>query len=209
MEYNRDTQTAQKQIPLVSLSLPTSDKFVGDSNFRDREGLDLKEVRLIDFVSTDKAKEIFKQGVSLIKTIDKSLFPNIVSYLGRIFRGYYTKEGFIWYLRKIGGLDVEQATIIAEDQIKKATEKLYVEKLKLLGCKKVRWVHNGGDNPREYHLRRWNGVSGKKNGRPNGLNGYEFLLDTPPVINPKTKERGLPGQMINCHCYLVPLWGQK
>ena len=83
---------------------------------------------------------------------------------------------------RIGGVDESRAEMIADDQIE------------------------GETNPRQYHLRQWNGKSGKRNGRPNGLNGYEFDIDKPPVINLKTKERGYPGQMINCHCRLVPIW---
>ena len=161
--------------------------------------------RLIDSIPRDVARRIIEEGVSLIKSI-----PNedrrIVKYILRVFDGRATRESMIAFLMRLGGIDEDKATIITDDQISKAVERFKVEKWKAQGCTKVRWVHKGLTNPREYHLRKWNGISGKRNGRPNGLNGYVFNINKPPVINLKTGERGYPGQMINCHCVLEPLW---
>ena len=162
---------------------------------------------LIEFVPKDRARRIVEEGVSLIKTIPGEYnHRKIVDFLLKVFNGLESRDDFIEFLVKLGGVDEERAEMIANDQIDKATMRFLVEKWKGRGCKRVRWIHNGETNPRQYHLRRWNGVSGKRNGRPNGLNGYEFDIDKPPVINLKTKERGYPGHMINCHCSLVPLW---
>jgi hypothetical protein len=60
-------------------------------------------------------------------------------------------------------------------------------------------------HPRDYHKMRWDGHTGKFNGKPNGLNGYIFPIDKPPVIDRKTGERGYPAQLINCHCFLTPV----
>ena len=166
-----------------------------------------KPKRLIEYVPHDRAKKIVEENVALIRTIpEEGKHRRIVWYLLRVFHGIYTREELIAYLMKMGKVDEERATIIADDQIHKAVEKFLVEKWKGQGCKRVKWVHKGDTNPRQYHLRLWNGVSGKRNGRPNGLNGFEFDISKPPIINLKTKERGYPGQMINCHCRLVPIW---
>lgn len=163
--------------------------------------------KLIDYVPRDKAWAIIGKNVDLIKTIPSpDAHKRIVWYIVRVFLGVYSREDLIAYLMKIGGIDEDRAEMIADDQIHKATELFLVEKWKSKGCKRVRWIHEGASNPRQYHLRAWNGKSGKRNGRPNGLNGYEFPIDKPPVINPETKERGYPGQMINCHCKLIPIW---
>lgn len=175
-----------------------------DAVFPDR----IRKVRsLIDFIPPQRAKEIIAEGVALIKTIpSEEDHKKICNYLLKVFRGLETREHLIRYLMRLGGVDEERAEMIANDQIDKAAMRFLVEKWKAQGCKRVRWVHMGDANPRQYHLRPWNGVSGKRNGRPNGLNGYEFDIDKPPVINLKTKERGYPGHMINCHCTLIPLW---
>ena len=54
-------------------------------------------------------------------------------------------------------------------------------------------------------MTKWDGHTGKRNGKPNGLNGYIFDLSKPPVIDKKTSERGYPAQLVNCKCYLVPV----
>ena len=168
----------------------------------------LRRVRsLIEFIPREKAKKIVEDNVALIKTIpSEDEHRRIAWYILRVFLGIYSRDELISYLMRIGGVDEDRAIMIADDQMHKAAERFLVEKWKGQGCKRVRWVHEGATNPRQYHLRQWNGRSGKRNGRPNGLNGYEFDIDKPPVINLKTKERGYPGQMINCHCRLVPIW---
>lgn len=164
--------------------------------------------RLIDFVPKDTAARIVAETVALIKTIpgDKEHLL-IARYVMRVLRGDRTREDFIKYLVRTGDVDETRAEMIADDQMSKIVVRFLVEKWRKQGCKRVRWVHKGASDPREYHLRRWNGKSGKRNGRPNGLNGYEFEIDKPPVINKKTKERGYPGHLINCHCHLEPIWG--
>ena len=162
---------------------------------------------LIDFIPRARALEILNEGTALIRTIsEEEKHQRIAKYLMDVFYGLKTREDLIRYLMRLGELDEEQAELIAHDQVNKAAERFCVEKWKRQGCKKVKWVHEGATEPRRYHLRKWNGVSGKRTGRPNGLNGYIFDIDKPPVINQKTKERGYPGQMINCHCRLVPIW---
>ena len=162
---------------------------------------------LIDFMPKDFAKKVIAENVSLIKTITgKKNHEKIARYIMKVFKGERTQEELEQYLEKIGGVSEERAALIANDQITKATEMFKVERLRQRGCKMVQWKHMGAVEPRDYHLRQWNGKSGKRNGRPNGLNGFIFPIDKPPVIDLKTLERGYPGQMINCHCHLVPLW---
>lgn len=163
--------------------------------------------KLIDFLPIEKAKRIIDDGVSLIKSIPgQEEHSRIAKYILRVFNGEYNRNGLIAYLMRIGAIDEDKAIIIADDQINKVASRFMVEKWKGQGCKRVRWVHSGKPNPRDYHMRRWNGISGKRNGRPNGLNGFEFDIDRPPIICQKTKERGYPGQMINCRCHIEPIW---
>lgn len=162
---------------------------------------------LVEYLPREEARRIVAEFVALIKTIaDEHSHRRIAMYIMRVFDGRATRDSFIAYLIRNWGIDYDRARMIADDQLSKATERFLVAKWKKQGCKMVKWVHKGATNPRIYHLRRWNKVSGKRNGRPNGLNGYIFPIDRPPIINPKTKERGYPGQMINCHCQLEPLW---
>lgn len=161
---------------------------------------------LIEYVPRETADRIVREGVALIKTIGgKDNHLKISKYLMRVFLGLNTREDFIAYLMNLGGVSEERAEFIADDQMAKAAERFLVEKWKRQGYKKVRWVHKGAHDPRDYHLRQWNGTSGKRTGKPNGLNGFVFDIDKPPVINLKTKARGYPGWLPNCHCRLEPI----
>lgn len=162
---------------------------------------------LIEFIPRNVARKIVAEGVALIKTIPSvDAHRRIALYVMRVFDGRATRDSFIAYLMRVWKVDYARARLIADDQLAKASERFLVEKWKSQGCEMVRWVHKGATNPRVYHLRKWNKVSGKRNGRPNGLNGYVFPINRPPVIDPKTGARGYPGQMINCHCRLEPIW---
>ena len=161
---------------------------------------------LIEFIPYSEAKRIIEKNVALIKTIpSKDDHKRIAAYIMQVFLGNRTRDQLVAYLMRIGGVEEDRAELIADDQISKASVRFQIEKWKGKGVKKVKWIHSGEPNPRIYHMRRWNGVSGKRNGRPNGLNGFIFDIDRPPVINPRTKERGYPGHMINCHCRLEPV----
>ena len=206
MQYIADRQIVLDSLPekvvedstVSGMRLPLSD--VIRTRLRKRK-------RLIDFIPRNVAKKIVADGVSLIKSIPSDAdHKRIAMYIIRVFDGKATRDSFIAYLMRVWKVDYSRAQMIADDQLNKASERFLVEKWKGQGCEMVKWVHSGESNPRVYHLRKWNGVSGKRNGRPNGLNGYVFPIDRPPVIDNKTKERGYPGQMINCRCRLEPLW---
>lgn len=71
------------------------------------------------------------------------------------------------------------------------------------------WVHGDCRHPRELHSTKWNGHAGKINGRTNGLDGYVFPLDKPPVIGYEKdgrEIRGYPGDLPNCSCMMVPVF---
>ena len=82
---------------------------------------------------------------------------------------------------------------------------LSARRMASVGINKVRWIHGFPKEPRPYHARVWDGKSGKKDGHPNGLNGFIFSLDNPPIIDEKTGERGLPGRLPFCSCRMEPV----
>lgn len=85
-----------------------------------------------------------------------------------------------------------RAKLIANDQTRKVYTGLTARRMKNVGMDRFRWLHNGGSaKPRPYHL--------------DTLNGNEYSLSDPPVIDPKTGERGLPGQLVNCRCSMIPV----
>lgn len=161
---------------------------------------------LWDFIGEKKGREIIKKNVRLIRTIDKKKFPLIVRGIVKVFKGKMTREELTAEIERVGEVDGVRANIIADDQLAKATVVFQLARWRQNGWRMVMWRHNPNvTEPRDYHKRKWDGVSGLKDGRPNGLNGFVFPMNKPPVIDEKTGERGYPAQLINCSCYLVPV----
>lgn len=133
----------------------------------------------------DVVKASIKQNVALIKSIPQEFFLEIE---GEVMRSIQSGRGMADlqpFLEKRYGITKRRAALIARDQTSKATTAINRARMQGLGVKKFRWLHSGGGKePRPLHK--------------NVLNGQVFSLDDPPVIDEKTGERGLPGQLINC-----------
>lgn len=81
---------------------------------------------------------------------------------------------------------------VAKDQMRKSYTAITEGRMKDLGVGEYDWAHAGGSvNPRDYHL--------------NVLNGQRFSLDNPPVIDTKTGQKGKPGDLPFCSCYMIPV----
>lgn len=144
-------------------------------------------------------------NVALIKSVAQQYHERIT---GAVYRAI-TGEGSFGQLRrdfiKYGNMSSRRAKLIASDQVHKTFTTLAARRMASLGIAKYKWVHGHSKEPRPYHAEMWDGVSGKKDGHPNGLNGFIFTLENPPIINEKTGERGLPGRLPFCSCRLAPV----
>lgn len=151
-------------------------------------------------------REGIEANVNLIKTIPSQYFDKVQKAVEARTRGKMTRKALIQRIYNLGGITRRRAAMIADDQAAKACEAMMLARCRNAGVKRVVWLHTGTSvEPRDYHKRKWDGHSGKRNGRPNGLNGFVFNLNEPPVIDLKTGERGYPAQLINCRCSLAPV----
>lgn len=148
-----------------------------------------------DFISgevADVLRASVKSNVALIKSIPEKYFLEIED---AVMRSIQSEQGMAYlkpFLERRYGITSRRADLIARDQTSKATTALNRARLKKLNVKKFEWLHSGGSNePR--HLHKY------------VLDGEIFELDNPPVIDERTGERGLPGQLINCKCTMVPV----
>lgn len=132
-----------------------------------------------------------KENVSLIKSIPAEYFQKIE---GDVMRSITTGRGMadlVPDILKHGQSTKKRAELIAKDQTSKATTAINRARMQGLGIKQFEWLHSGGGKePRPLHVQ---------------LDGQIFDLDNPPVIDERTGERGLPGQLINCRCRMVPV----
>lgn len=85
-----------------------------------------------------------------------------------------------------------RAKLIARDQTHKVFNGISAKRMKNAGAERFQWVHHAGSlKPRQYHL---------DSVEQGGLNGRICSFDDLPIIDLKTGERGLPGQLVNCRC---------
>lgn len=147
------------------------------------------------------------ENVSLIKSIESKYFEQITGSVARSMQAGGSIKQLRQEILHYNGMTRRRADIIANDQTRKAYMSINLRNMSKAGIQKVEWVHSGGGySVREYHYRKWDGVSGKDDGRPNGLNGYIFDIDKPPVIQfqqgKQPEVRGYPAQLPNCKCVL-------
>lgn len=147
-------------------------------------------------VVSGHTKEVLKasvaENIALIRSIPRQYFPKLQA---AVMRSITTGQGVKTVMEsvtKTGQVTKNRAALIARDQTSKATAALNASRMSALNIRKFQWLHSaGGKEPRPLHKDK--------------LNGEIFDLDKPPVIDEKTGERGLPGQLINCRCRMVPV----
>lgn len=178
-----------------------ADRFARDTEAASRGSLhaSLKElsggISLKTSVLPPPVREAVKAGiaenVNLIRSIPEQYFQRLQgSVMRNIQRGDGT-AGILRTVKALGLVTESRAALIARDQTSKATTALNAARMRALNVRKFEWLHSGGGKePRKLH---------------EDLSGQVFDLDDPPVIDDKTGERGLPGQLINCRCRMVPV----
>lgn len=147
-----------------------------------------------DIFSTD-LNEIFTaivaENVSLIRSISSEYMTQIQ---GAVMRSITTGNGLadlVPFLRNYEGVTLRRARLIANDQTRKAFTNVNAARMEKLDIDKFEWLHSaGGQTPRKLHVE---------------MSGNVYSLKDPPVIDEKTGQRGLPGQLINCRCRMVPV----
>ena len=106
-------------------------------------------------------------------------------------------------MQKICGITDKEAALIARDQTAKFYSQMAVENMRRAKITKAKWLHScAGRTPRDYHRTKWDGVS---HNPPNGLNGYVFDLNNPPIADLETGERAFPGVLFDCKCVAIPV----
>ena len=147
------------------------------------------------------------ENVSLIKSIQQRYFEQVTGSITRSMQAGGSIKQLRNEILKYNGMTKRRADNIAADQTRKAYAAITLRNMKNAGIEKAEWMHSGGGyTVREYHYRKWDGVSGKSDGHPNGLNGFIFDINKPPVIQEadgKQQEiRGYPRQLPNCKCVM-------
>lgn len=154
-------------------------------------GLSLKTSVITGRVA-EVTKTAIAANVALIKSIPQNYFTALQ---GEVFRSIQQGSGvndIIGHIEHLGVVTRKRAKFIAADQTTKATTAINEARMTALGLTEFEWLHSAGaKEPRPLHI--------------NVLNHRIFSFAKPPVIDEHTGERGLPGQLIQCHCRIVPV----
>jgi SPP1 gp7 family putative phage head morphogenesis protein len=134
-----------------------------------------------------------KENVALIKRVPSKYFEQMQ---GDVMRSIQTGEGLkdlIPALEERGVKVRNWAQNVAMDQTRKAFNGLNRGRMQALNMDEWEWIHGGGSNhPREYHR--------------DELNGNIYSFSDLPVIDKRTGEKGIPGQLPFCRCTMRPVF---
>lgn len=138
------------------------------------------------------AQAIINENVTLIKSIPVKYLTDVSGAVMRSITTNAGLESLIKVVNKYSDATERRVKNIALDQTRKAYNTINKARMQALGVKQYEWVHSSGSrHPRKYHL--------------DVLNGQIFDFDNPPIIDPATGEKGIPGQLINCGCTMTPV----
>lgn len=130
-------------------------------------------------------------NVSLIKSISSQYLSGVSDAFMRSITTGNGLQDLIPYLHSHKGITLRRARMIARDQTRKTFNNISKHRMQGVGIEKYTWLHTGGsDHPRKEHQ---------------AMSGNIYRFDDPPVIDSKTGERGIPGQLINCRCKMIPV----
>lgn len=139
----------------------------------------------------DITKASIAENVSLIKSIPNEYLDGIRA---KVTHAITTGNGLADiepYLVEEAKVSQRRAKNIALDQTRKTYNAINKGRMQNAGVDSFEWIHTGGgQKPRPEHQE---------------MSGNVYRFDDPPVIVPKTGERGIPGQAINCRCTMRPI----
>lgn len=145
-------------------------------------------------IASEGLSEIMKsskiENISLIESIYGQYFMNVD---GDVMRGISsgTTTQINENIFKRGSITERRAGNIANDQTRKVYNNMNKQRMQSQGLNKFIWRHSsGGQFPRQDHI---------------DMDGNIYSFDDLPVIDRRTGEKGIPGQAINCRCFMVPV----
>lgn len=137
-----------------------------------------------------------QEAAGLIKRVPVDYLPQVQ---GDVMRSITTGNGLADLEPALRARNVKVknwAENVSRDQTRKVYNNINKVRMQDAGVKKFEWIHSGGANkPRKLHIDR----------APGGLNGGIFSFADLPVIDERTGERGIPGQLPYCGCTMRPI----
>jgi len=193
MTAEKSVKTAAKK--MVSGANKSSQANVATSLKELSGGVTLKP----SLISKDIQNKLNVEIIENVRLITKLTDTQLSKISQAVFDSIFTGNGMqdlVPFFMKERGVGERHAKNMALDQTRKAYNKLNVVRMESAGLSKFEWLHSGGgQKPRKFHIDKF----------PAGLNGGIYELKDPPIIDEKTGETGLPSQLPNCKCRMIPV----
>lgn len=160
-----------------------------------------KQVMSLPKVKADRLIKKLRIGDALAKKtteiteLIKSLSSGVVDRIERELQNTATlgdaKKVYDIVLES-GEVSKNRAMFIAEQETRATLSAFNTERAKATGATKFEWIHSSaGLNPRPLHV---------------SYDGRVFEFDDPPIIDERTQERGMPGELPNCRCFFRTIY---
>jgi uncharacterized protein with gpF-like domain len=185
-----------------------TDRFVADlkKNSAKRNKSVLEEVTGVTSVDVDyedpdmrdAIRAIVAESLQVLETIPTKLIEKTQKMvMGRVATqglvGVYS--GIEETLTRFGKQTKSQAGMSQTDLVNKASVAITRQQYLQDGIEKFEWNHSSASlHPRPLHVQ---------------YDGQIFSLTDLPVIDKDTGERGIPGQLPNCRCFMTPVLGDE
>lgn len=129
-----------------------------------------------------------KENTDLIVTLQGKQIERITAILqrGRNLRVEELRER----MEAAFGIEKRHADLLARDQTLKLNAQITREQHSKAGIERYTWDTSLDERVRERHRE---------------LHGQIFAYDDPPIIDPRTGERGHPGDDYQCRCVAIPI----
>ena len=132
------------------------------------------------------------ENTALIKSIPREYLGKVSKVVSRSIASGSGADEIYQHVKQYAGVTERRAQFIAEDQTRKVYNGLNAKRMTSAGLDEFEWLHSGGGmHPRPFH--------------EDELNGEVFKVSDPPVIDDDTGETGIPGDLPNCRCTMIPV----
>lgn len=137
------------------------------------------------------SKSVLQENADLIKTIPSKFLKEVQGAVTRSITSGQGLDDLIPELDRYATRNLRHTKNMALDQTRKAYNSINKQRMLSAGLTKYKWIHSGGGRePRPDHV---------------AMNGKTYSFNDNPIIDPRTGERGIPGQAINCRCTMEPV----
>jgi SPP1 gp7 family putative phage head morphogenesis protein len=131
------------------------------------------------------------QAAGRIKLIPEQYLEEVGGQVARSIQSGQGLADLVPYLNEKYEGNIRWARLVALDQTRKTYSSISAARMDALGVQEFQWIHTPGSwYPRKHH---------------EAMHGKIYRLDDLPVIEPRTGERGIPGQAIFCRCTMRPI----